>query len=81
MSHNMGTGTGNITTLPENTNSLCHSILTSCPRLISPDPHLWRALTLGVGRLGIILELTLKIVENQSVKRTKQARAFGTSFT
>lgn len=36
------------------------------------DPHLWRALTVSVGRLGVILELTFKIVPNKSVKRHKK---------
>ncbi|KAI8470601.1 MAG: POT family-domain-containing protein [Monoraphidium minutum] len=36
------------------------------------DPHLWRALTASVGRLGITLELTLGIVKNEAVRRIKQ---------
>ena len=43
----------------------------------SSDPHLWRALTVSVGRLGIILELTFKIVRNKAVRRNKQVRAAG----
>jgi hypothetical protein len=38
------------------------------------DPHLWRALTVSVGRLGIILELTFAVEPNRSVTRSKEVR-------
>lgn len=41
------------------------------------DPHFWRALTVSVGRLGIILEVTFAIVPNASVRRTKTVCLLG----
>lgn len=42
-------------------------------RTITPssDPHLWKAATVSVGRMGIILDLTITIVKNLPVKRDK----------
>lgn len=35
------------------------------------NPHLWKAATVSVGRMGIILDLTIAIVKNNMVKRDK----------
>jgi len=40
----------------------------------SSHPKLWRALTVSVGRLGVILEVTFKVVINKSVQRHKKVR-------
>lgn len=41
-------------------------------RTITPaDDHLWKAVTVSVGRLGIILEVTMMIVKNTDVRRDK----------
>eukprot|EP00879_Flechtneria_rotunda_P031001 GHRR01033806.1.p1 GENE.GHRR01033806.1~~GHRR01033806.1.p1 ORF type:complete len:134 (-),score=30.67 GHRR01033806.1:288-689(-) len=36
------------------------------------ESHLWQAAGISVGRLGIILDLTISIVKNLPVKRDKQ---------
>lgn len=41
------------------------------------DPHMWRALTVSVGRLGVLLELTFRIVGNKAVRRSKEVRRGG----
>jgi hypothetical protein len=42
-------------------------------RHITPasDPHLWKAASASIGRLGIILDLTISIVKNTPVRRSK----------
>jgi hypothetical protein len=35
------------------------------------DPHLWKAASASIGRLGIILDLTISIVRNTPVRRSK----------
>jgi hypothetical protein len=37
----------------------------------SSDPHLWKAASASIGRLGIILDLTISIVKNTPVRRSK----------
>lgn len=37
------------------------------------DPHLWLAAGVGVGRLGVITEVTLRIKPQQAVRRSLQA--------
>ena len=46
--------------------------------LKSPEenPHLWNALALSVGRLGVIVEVTLKIVPNELMVRTGREITF-----
>ena len=36
------------------------------------DPHLFRAAGVSVGRLGVLVEVTLKIKRQQAVKRSLQ---------
>jgi len=38
----------------------------------SDNPHLWKALGVSVGRLGVITEVTLRIVPDEDVTRTSQ---------
>ncbi|WIA21698.1 hypothetical protein OEZ85_000865 [Tetradesmus obliquus] len=38
----------------------------------SSDPHLWRAASVSAGRLGIILDVTISIVKNTAVRRSKE---------
>lgn len=40
------------------------------------DPHLWKALGVNIGRLGVVTELTLRIKPQQSVKRSLQELNF-----
>jgi hypothetical protein len=37
----------------------------------SSDPHLWKAVSVSIGRLGIILDITILIVKNSPVRRSK----------
>jgi hypothetical protein len=34
-------------------------------------PHLWRAAAVSVGRLGVIVDITLRIVRNEAVRRSR----------
>jgi hypothetical protein len=43
-------------------------------RTVTPtsDPHTFRAMAVSVGRLGIMLEVSMRIVPNKAVRREKQ---------
>jgi FAD/FMN-containing dehydrogenase len=45
---------------------------------ITPEthPHLWRAAGVSVGRLGIIVDLTMRIVHQRAVRRSMQDLSF-----
>ena len=42
-------------------------------RTVTPtsDPHIFRAMAVSVGRLGIMLEVSMRIVPNKTVRREK----------